>query len=499
MKSALAAAAVAVVLVCPGPAAAQLQAAEAAFGRGDYRLARQLYDSVLRTDSLNPQALLRLAVLDSWDDRLDLSLARFVTLRRVRPADPAVMAEHAKVLSWARRFRWSAALYDSVLAIAPDRREALVGRARAVSWQGDLVRAERLWRDALKRHPDDPDILIGLAQTLSWEGQTFLADAFATRARELAPNDPATRELFARLRAANRGPVLSLATDGADDRYHNGFVVFTGAFSASLQPDLRGTLQATWRHNEDGVPSGRARVARSTGVEGSIVKSLPSGASLRGAVGVRRLGGDTARTRLTARLGGVVGVAQTASFSLAYRHYPFDETAALVQSGLVWDEVQVNAEIAPQATFGLSALANAAWLSDGNRRLIGAGGVMVGVAKRLRAGVYARVMGWSRDTLGGTLYFSPGLFTLGEARASYVWWSGGWWMRATAGLGAQHVQSRATQAEWHGDLTVAYNWRYVDEVALVATFTNSAEARTTTAITPTYRFWTVGLRYQRGL
>jgi tetratricopeptide (TPR) repeat protein len=487
-----------VLLAMARPAAAQLPAADGAFDRGDYRLARQLYDSVLRTDSLNPRALYRLAVLDSWDGKLDLALAHFVKLRRVQAADPAIMAEHAKVLSWARFFRWSAALYDSVLVLAPDRRDAQVGRARAVAWDGDLVRAERLWREALKAHPDDPDILIGLAQTLSWEGQTFLADAFATRAREVAPNDPTARELFARLRAANRGPVLSLSSDGAGDKYDNGFVLFTGAFTASLRPDLRGTLQAAWRYNEDGVPSGAARIARSGGLEGSIVKSLPSGASLRGGLGVRRLGGDTTRTRLTAMLGGAVGVAQTTSINVAYRHYPFDETAALTQSGLVWDEVQANAEISPQATFGLSAVANAAWLSDGNRRLIGSGGVMVGVAKRLRAGVYARVMGWSRDDLGQNLYFSPGLFTLGEARASYVWWRGGWWMRGTAGLGAQHIKSRATQGEWHGDLTVAYNWRYVDEVAFVATFTNSAEARTTTGTTPTYRYWSIGLRYQRG-
>ncbi|MGE5759212.1 MAG: tetratricopeptide repeat protein [Gemmatimonadota bacterium] len=488
-----------VLTALAGPVAAQLPAAENAFDRGDYRLARQLYDSILKTDSLNPRALYRLAVLDSWDGKLDLALGRFVKLRRVQPADPAIMAEHAKVLSWARLFRWSAALYDSVLALAPDRLDAQVGRARAVAWDGDLVRAERLWREALKRHPDDPDILIGLAQTLSWEGQTFLAEGFATRARQLAPNDQTARELFARLRAANRGPVFSLSTDGADDRYHNRFVVFTGAFSASPRSDLRGTLQATWRENEDGVPSTVARTARSTGFEGSVVKSLRSGASLRAGLGVRRLGGDSARTRPTAQLGGAIGVAQTASINATYRHYPFDETAALVQSGLVWDELQVNAEISPQATFGLSALANAAWLSDGNQRLIGTGGVMVGVAKRLRAGVYARIMGWSHPNLGQNLYFSPGLFTLGEARASYVWWRGGWWLRTTGGLGAQHVQSRATQPEWHGDLTVAYNWRYVDELAFVATFTNSAEARTATATTPTYRYWSVGLRFQRGL
>ena len=149
-------------LALVAPAAAQLPEAEDAFARGDYRIARQLYDSVLALDSLNPRALYRLAVLDSWDGSAGATRWRGSSrCGGSSPTDLDIMVAHAKVLSWAGRTSWSEALYDSVLATAPDRVDALAGRARAVAWDGDLDRAERLWREALERHPDEAEILVG--------------------------------------------------------------------------------------------------------------------------------------------------------------------------------------------------------------------------------------------------------------------------------------------------------------------------------------------------
>ena len=184
-------------------AAAQLPQAEEAFRRGDYRAARAGYEAVLRQDSTNVRALYRLAILDSWDGRLQRSLERFVRLRRLEPIDADIMVAHARVLAWAGRNRESELLYDSVLARAPGRADALAGRARAVAWAGDLDRAERLWRDALAAHPDDPDILVGLAQTLFWKGQPELATSYVTRARQLAPEDRAASDLLTLLRACD--------------------------------------------------------------------------------------------------------------------------------------------------------------------------------------------------------------------------------------------------------------------------------------------------------
>jgi tetratricopeptide (TPR) repeat protein len=479
----------------PRLAAAQLPEAEDAFARGDYRTARQLYDSVLKLDSLSPRALYRLAVLDSWDGKLARSLARFALLRRVEPADADVMVAHARVLSWAGRTRWSEALYDSVLAASPDRVDALAGRARAAAWGGDLERAEALWRAALERHPDEPEVLLGLAQTLYWIGQPGLAEGYAARARALAPNDQSVRDLFDQVRAERR-PIVSFSMEAANDIEHNRFVALGGGFSGALRPALRGTLRASWRENDD-----RTNTDRSSGLEGSLVQSLRGGASLRGGLGVRRLdpAAGSTRTLLSAQLGGGFRPAQSASVSFAYSHYVFDETTVLVDSGFVWDEVELDAEVTPHAGLDLSVAANGGWLSDGNRRLLGVVTVMTGIGRGLRVGAYARVMGY-RDANPGRGYFAPDRFSLGEARTSYLWRRRSWWWRVNAGVGAQQVGTGApTQAEWHGDLTLARSWRAADELALVGTYSNSAEARAASAATPKYRYWSVGLRYRRGL
>ena len=491
----LALAGIAALAVLAAPAAAQLPEAEDAFGRGDFRTARVLYDSVLARDSLNPRALYRLAIFDSWDGKLKQALARFVRLRHVEPLDPETMVAHARVLSWAAQTRWSEALYDSVLAQAPGRVDALAGRARAVAWSGDLNRAERLWRDALERHPDDPEILTGLAQTLYWEGEPALAEGYIARARELAPADRATGDLFDQLRAQRR-PIVSVSSDGTNDIERQSFVTLSGTFGASLRHDLRGSLRASLRRNEAGSVTGR-----SDGVDGWLVKSFPGGATVRGGLGVRVLDPDSGATRrfATAQLGAGLRPARYASVDIAYSHYPFDETASLVRRPFVWDELGVSGDFAPRPNLAFSAVANAAWLSDGNRRLIGSALIMVGVAKGLQVGGYARVIGY-RLVHPGRRYFAPGRYLLGEGRVAYAWRRRAWGLRATGGLGAQQVKpDGVTQGEWHGDVTVSHSWRAIDELSLVGLYTNSAAARSGTATMSRYWYWSVGLRYRRGL
>src|SRR2546421_1372281 len=221
------------LLAVPTLLAAQVPQADEAFRRGDYAAARAGYERALAADSLNERALFRLAILDSWDGKLTLSLRRFARLRRLEPRDGDIMVSQAQVLAWAGRTRASEALYDSVLGRAPGRVDALAGRARAVAWSGDLDQAEQLWRAALAAHPDAAELLIGLAQTLYWKGQPGLAEAYATRARGLAPGDRAALELVRAVRAALR-PEVATSSDGAGDSDNNAFVALDGSYTASL-------------------------------------------------------------------------------------------------------------------------------------------------------------------------------------------------------------------------------------------------------------------------
>lgn len=489
----------ALTFVLPCRAAAQLPEAEDAFDRGDLRAARALYDSALALDSLNPRALYRLAVLDSWDGKLKRSLARFALLRRVEPLQPDEMVAHARVLSWNGQIKWAAALYDSILAIDSTRTDAIAGRARMVAWAGDLNRAERLWREALARHPEDPEILVGLGQTLEWQGEPDLAELYVARARQLAPTDREARDLLSQVRAERR-PLLRFTSDAANDIEHNSFVALGSSLTALLRPSLQGALRASWRSNSD--PFG---TSYSSGADAMLVRSFLPRLTLRGGVGVRRLNPDSgsARSVATVQLGVGVHPENFLSIGAYYSRYPFDETRLLVNKGFVWDELSVDVDASPTPNFELSSGFDASWLSDGNRRLIVNSAVMFGVAHGLRVGAYGRILGYRESPSPSASYFAPDKFLLGEGRAVYLWRTPGWWVRTIVGLGAQQVGTGApTQAEWHGDASVGHSWRSVDEISLIATYTNSAQAISgsgpTLSTAERYRYWSAGLRYQIG-
>jgi len=485
---------VGIALLLPRTAAAQLPEAEDAFTRGDLKAARALYDSALALDSLNPRALFRLATLDSWEGKLKRSLARFAVLRRIEPNQPDEMIAHARVLSWAGHLKWAAALYDSVRAIDSTRTDAIAGQARMVAWAGDLNRAERMWRVALERYPDDPEILVGLGQTLEWQGEPDLAELYVARARQLAPSDRDANDLLSQVRAERR-PLLRVASDAANDIEHNSFVAFTGSVTALLRPSLQGSLRTTWRANSDQIATSHSR-----GADAWLVRSFLPRVTVRAGAGVRVLSPDTGASRsfATVQLGVGLHPRNFLSIVVSYAHYPFDETQVLVDKGYVWNEADLNIDASPTANLDFSGGWNEAWLSDGNHRRTVNAAAMFGVVHGLRVGVYGRTLGYHIPNPGRG-YFSPDQFLLGEARLVYLLRTPGWWMRTIVGLGAQQVGTgNPTQAEWHGDAAVGHNWRSVDEISLVASYTNSAQAATATAVSVRYRYWSAGLRYQIG-
>jgi tetratricopeptide (TPR) repeat protein len=478
-------------------AAVQLPDAEEAFRRGDQRAARAGYEAVLRQDSTNVRALYRLAILDSWDGKLQRSLGRFVLLRRLEPVDPDIMVAQARVLAWAGQNRASELLYDSVLVRAPERSDALAGRARAVAWAGDLERAERLWREALGAHPADAEIVIGLAQTLFWMGRPELAESYAARARQLAPDDRAARDLLSVVRAALR-PEVATAGTYAHDSDDNAFFAQDGSFTTSLGRELRGTLHAGWRRATD-----PARAGSSYGAGGYAIAPLGHGTVLRVGLGVRRLEpeGGTTRTPLTAQLGLGFRPARFASLSVAYSRAPFDETALLIERGYDVNGVDLSFDVTPRPGLSVSGGGGAAWLSDSvsNRRLGGVLAVIVVVRRGVEAGVFGRMMGY-RVPNPGAGYFAPDRFSVLEARAAYTWRRERWGVRTDGGLGIQQVGTGApSQSEWHVGLAITRGWSANSELALVGSLTNSAGSRSGTATAAGFKYATIGLRLRQGL
>lgn len=483
------------VALLPVGLVAQLPEADSAFLKGQYAAARAAYERALARDSLSERALYRLAILDSWDGKLERSLARFVKLRRIDPRDADIMVTQAQVFAWAGRTAPSEALYDSVLARFPERVDALAGRARAVAWSGALDRAERLWRDALTRHPDSAELLIGIAQTLYWNGQPALAESYAAHARAVAPGDRTARDLERLVRASLR-PEIATSVDGASDSDDNQFVAQEGTVTGSLGADYRGTLRVGWRRATDPLLRGT-----SYGGGGTVIAALGKGAVVRAGLGVRRIDPDSGPSRapLTAELGFGLRPGRYATVSVGYSRSPFDETARLMRRDLILDAVDVSFDVSPGPGWSVSGGANGTWLSDGNRRLAAVAAVLGRVLPGLQLGPFARIMGY-RDN-PGTGYFAPDRFTVIEARAVYLWQRSRWGARVDGGVGTQQVFAGAAhQAEWHLGGSVSRGWGANNEIALVGSITNSAAATTTAGIrSEGFRYRTLGLRFRQGL
>lgn len=477
------------LLVVASPLAAQRPAADSAWARGDYTRARALYETALAADSSDVRSLHRLAILDAWDGQFDRALSRLARLRLLAPGDADVMVDQARTYAWAGKNGLALALYDSVLATDPRRADALAGRARAVAWSGDLERAEALWRDALTAHPDDPEILIGLAQTLYWKGQAAVAETYVTKARAHAPTDRTALELERQLRAELR-PEVHSTLNGAGDSDHNDFIAQEAYFTGSLGA-ARGTLQAGWRRASD-----PRHTAASYGAGGYAIVPLGHGAVLRAGAGVRRLAPDTgaATTPLTAQLGLGIRPAPFVSASVGYSRSAFDETAVLIDSGIVVNAVDLALDLAPRSRVSFSGGGGMAWLSDGNRRTGGVAAVLASVGGGLQLGVYGRLLSYRSPRPG--VYFAPDRFALLEARAVYSWRRGQWGARVDGGLGTQQVFKVANaQSEWHFGLSLSREWWSNGEVVLGGAITNSAAVSTTGA----FRYRSITLSLRQGL
>ena len=124
------------------PVADVVRDADAAFARQDFKKARPLYEEAVRRQPDQVHALIRAAMLESWDS--DLTPA----------ADN----------------------YRRALALAPGDFDARLGLARVLSWKHEFSESIGIYRTLREEHPDDPKVLLGLGQTLSWAGRFREAD-----------------------------------------------------------------------------------------------------------------------------------------------------------------------------------------------------------------------------------------------------------------------------------------------------------------------------------
>jgi tetratricopeptide (TPR) repeat protein len=122
------------LLVLASPLAAQTPLGDSLWVAGNFPGAKTAYQQSLHDNPGNVRALYRLAILASWDGKVDSALALLRDAREVEPAEPDVRLYQAKMFAWKGDYRASVVRYDSLIAEKPDNRDAHFGRAQARAW-----------------------------------------------------------------------------------------------------------------------------------------------------------------------------------------------------------------------------------------------------------------------------------------------------------------------------------------------------------------------------
>ena len=502
---------------------AQVALADSAWAAGNFGLARTAYQAVLTDNPASARANHRLAILLSWDGKLDSALVLVHRARTAAPDEPAFEDTQAQILSWAGHLPQALALYDTVLTAHPDDHAALLGRAQTLGWSDKLPEADTAFAGLIERDPNDfaarnaqaqvaasrgdydlaiaryeatlriapnnVEALTGLAQTRYWMGDHQAARRSADQALALDTSYQPARALRANIDHA-LASWLELAVGWNHDSDRNTEWWQSASLNVPLAERLRGVLTAGLA--EVSAPSGDG--TRPLGEAGLVWSGTST--TLGATLGVRSLSpsGGSTHTVGTGRVFARERFSRSATLGVAVYWEPFDATLALLQHPVSLFGIDADGDFKLARRLSLGLGAGTAWTTDDNHRWSAIAVLMRQLGHDFALGGAGRIMG---DDHKAPNYFSPDLYWYVEGRGSWDHlFSGSWETRLTAGLGMQQIDGGSSlQSQWHAEGRLARRFGAINEVALSAGISNSAASSTTGA----YRYYTIQLAARIGL
>ena len=396
------------------PVADIVQEADLAFAREDFKTARPLYEEAVRLEPDHVRALVRAALLESWDGELDaaaghyrravalapddfdanLGLARVLSwkrefpgsidayraLRGTHPDDPRVLQGLGQALSWAGRFAEADAVFLEMEEKKIEPIQAHAGRARLRGWQGQLDEAALFWRHVLRADPGNLDARIGLAWVNHWKGLDRTAREQAGNIVLDHPGNKDAQELQAAIRLGLR-PYADAEVFRSSDTDSNQVEGATVAWTLKAEPQTSvriawSTWNAEFRCQDPSFCSAPGLVlgseidtraqALSAGVTSRVVAPITFHARL-GAVREDTFDGGS---RTVGTLGGFMRFQVGPRFMVG-THGGRDvlvDTAPLIDRGIRVDEANGRVEFRYRPAWLLSGSAGLASYSDGNAR-----------------------------------------------------------------------------------------------------------------------------------
>jgi tetratricopeptide (TPR) repeat protein len=466
--------------------------------KGNTASAVAIYDSILSRDPSYRDAALGAARAVTWAGQYDAALARYDKWLTQNPRDIEAGLARARSLAWAGRLAQSERAY-AALGRGGENLETQKGIAMVAAWRGDLSRSERIWRELSTKAPQDAEIWVGLAQALRWSGRS---EAARTALQRALVADPANADAREQMRWVNAelGWTLEPGASALRDSDQNESQLVS--LAASVRPVSRTRFTAVGSYRD-----ARLAAARGSSASGRASLRINPGnfLTLTGDLGAVRTsaGPGPVKNERTFTVGGARATTRFSSgFSIGggVTRSVFDETAALIASGITVTSWTGEADLKLPGRLGLGAGGEIADLEGGsgpNRRRAGFAVINWRVKRHVSFAVVGRGFGYEESPHDG--YFAPSRFLLGElgtriGRGHEL----GWAAELSGGVGVQHVRfddPGVTRGTQRFGAALAYRPRPGAEFVLEYGFSNVANTTgTVTGGGSVYHASTLGLR-----
>ena len=195
----------------PSLAGQRMQQAHADFQAGRTAAAAQIWQDILRTDPLQRDAWLGLAVLAHREGRRDEAVAAYRQVLRIAPENPEATAA-LSLLTNAASDPMEESRLRELLTRSPNSAMLNSALARMLSAQNRWDEAQPLWFNAHASAPDEPSHAFNLAVAMDRLRKPDLALTYYRKALELGEGRPAGFDMDT---ARARVRALSSAGTGA--------------------------------------------------------------------------------------------------------------------------------------------------------------------------------------------------------------------------------------------------------------------------------------------
>ena len=172
--------------------------ADEAWGNGNTVLAMRLYSDRLAADPEDGTAILRIALMQAWQEQYDTAVALLDGLIEQQPGHLDARLARARVRAWSGDIAAAQHEVIEVLAIQPDNAEALEATALFQAWAGQFDEALASYDELLSIAPGSSSAQLQQAQVFAWAARFEASRAAYDALLARDPNDIEARLGLAR-------------------------------------------------------------------------------------------------------------------------------------------------------------------------------------------------------------------------------------------------------------------------------------------------------------